>query len=36
MKKTLASVLPVLWIKDHKPGDNTGDGVNKVWHVGAR
>jgi len=22
-----------LWIKDQKPGDKTGDGVNKVWHV---
>jgi len=22
-----------LWIKDKKPGDRTGDGVNKVWHV---
>jgi predicted lipoprotein with Yx(FWY)xxD motif len=21
------------WIKDTKPGDKTGDGVNKVWHV---
>lgn len=21
------------WIKDQKPGDKTGDGVNKVWHV---
>jgi len=20
-------------IKDQKPGDTTGDGVNKVWHV---
>jgi len=25
-----------LWIKDQKPGDTTGDGVNKVWHVVAR
>jgi len=25
-----------LWIKDRKPGDKTGDGVNKVWHVVAR
>jgi len=25
-----------LWIKDQKPGDKTGDGVNKVWHVAAR
>ena len=22
-----------LWIKDGKPGDKTGDGVNKVWRV---
>lgn len=22
-----------LWIKDQKPGDMTGDGINKVWHV---
>jgi predicted lipoprotein with Yx(FWY)xxD motif len=22
-----------LWAKDMKPGDKTGDGVNKVWHV---
>lgn len=21
------------WIKDSKPGDKTGDGVNKVWQV---
>jgi predicted lipoprotein with Yx(FWY)xxD motif len=21
------------WIKDSKPGDRTGDGVNNVWHV---
>ena len=21
------------WIKDTKPGDTTGDGVNSVWHV---
>ncbi|HEX4943074.1 MAG TPA: hypothetical protein VFV55_01905 [Usitatibacteraceae bacterium] len=21
------------WAKDQKPGDKTGDGVNKVWHV---
>ncbi len=25
-----------LWIKDQKPGDKTGDGVNKVWHVVAQ
>ena len=22
-----------LWIKDHKPGDKTGDGFRGVWHV---
>jgi predicted lipoprotein with Yx(FWY)xxD motif len=22
-----------LWIKDQKPGDMTGDGVNNVWHL---
>lgn len=22
-----------LWIKDVKPGDKAGDGVNNVWHV---
>ena len=22
-----------LWIKDQKPGDMTGDGVNNVWHT---
>jgi predicted lipoprotein with Yx(FWY)xxD motif len=21
------------WVKDSKPGDKTGDGVNNVWHV---
>jgi len=21
------------WVKDQKPGDRTGDGVNKVWHL---
>ena len=21
------------WSKDSKPGDKTGDGVNKVWHL---
>ncbi len=21
------------WVKDAKPGDKTGDGVNKVWHT---
>ena len=25
-----------LWIKDQKPGDKTGDGFNKVWHVVAQ
>ena len=25
-----------LWVKDQKPGDKTGDGVNKVWHVATR
>ena len=25
-----------LWVKDQKPGDKTGDGVNKVWHVIAQ
>jgi len=25
-----------LWIKDQKPGDKTGDGVNKVWHIATR
>ena len=25
-----------LWIKDHKPGDKTGDGVNKVWHIASK
>lgn len=22
-----------LWVKDTKPGDMTGDGVNNIWHV---
>ena len=22
-----------LWVKDQKPGDMTGDGVNDVWHT---
>ncbi|HEY7610167.1 MAG TPA: hypothetical protein VIF14_13110 [Alphaproteobacteria bacterium] len=22
-----------LWVKDKKPGDKTGDGVNKVWSL---
>jgi predicted lipoprotein with Yx(FWY)xxD motif len=22
-----------LWVKDQKPGDKTGEGVLKVWHV---
>ena len=21
------------WVKDQKPGERSGDGVNKVWHV---
>ena len=21
------------WIKDQKPGDKTGDGVNSIWHI---
>lgn len=21
------------WVKDQKPGDRTGDGVNGIWHV---
>ncbi|MBL8460197.1 MAG: hypothetical protein JNM92_12600, partial [Zoogloea sp.] len=21
------------WIKDQKPGDRSGDGVNAVWHL---
>ena len=25
-----------LWVKDQKPGDKTGDGVNKVWHIIAQ
>lgn len=25
-----------LWVKDHKPGEKTGDGVNKVWHVAVQ
>jgi len=25
-----------LWAKDKKPGDKTGDGVNKVWHIVAQ
>src|ERR1035437_1510212 len=25
-----------LWSKDQKPGDKTGDGVNKVWHIAAQ
>jgi predicted lipoprotein with Yx(FWY)xxD motif len=24
-----------LWVKDTKPGEVTGDGVNNVWHVAA-
>jgi predicted lipoprotein with Yx(FWY)xxD motif len=22
-----------LWVKDKSPGEMSGDGVNKVWHV---
>jgi len=22
-----------LWVKDQKPGDKTGDGVNKIWSL---
>lgn len=25
-----------LWIKDQKPGDKTGDGVNNAWHTVTR
>ena len=25
-----------LWVKDHKPGDKSGDGFNKVWHVATQ
>ena len=25
-----------LWIKDHKPGDKTGDGFLKLWHVATQ
>jgi predicted lipoprotein with Yx(FWY)xxD motif len=25
-----------LWMKDQKPGDKTGDGFNKLWHVIAQ
>ncbi len=25
-----------LWAKDQKPGDQTGDGFNGVWHVAGR
>ena len=25
-----------LWVKDQKPGDKSGDGVNKVWHLIAQ
>ena len=24
------------WVKDQKPGDKTGDGVNKVWHIATQ
>jgi Uncharacterized protein conserved in bacteria len=23
------------WVKDTKPGDTTGDGVNNIWHIAA-
>jgi predicted lipoprotein with Yx(FWY)xxD motif len=23
------------WVKDTKPGETTGDGVNNIWHVAA-
>ncbi|WP_246180182.1 COG4315 family predicted lipoprotein [Microvirga thermotolerans] len=23
------------WVKDTKPGDVTGDGVNNIWHIAA-
>ena len=33
-KQWAAKGKPVYyWIKDSKPGDKTGDGVNKVWQV---
>ena len=25
-----------LWSKDQKPGDKTGDGFNKVWHIATQ
>jgi predicted lipoprotein with Yx(FWY)xxD motif len=25
-----------LWIKDTKPGETTGDGVNQVWHTAVK
>ena len=25
-----------LWSKDQKPGDKSGDGFNKIWHIVAR
>ena len=27
--------LLYLWVKDTKPGEVTGDGVNNVWHIAA-
>ncbi len=24
------------WVKDTKPGDKTGDGVNSVWHTATK
>jgi len=31
MKLTVRSLH--LWIKGQKPGDQTGDGFDKLWHV---
>ena len=25
-----------LWSKDHKPGDRTGDGFLRLWHIATR
>lgn len=34
MKQWAKDGMPLyLWIKDEKPGETTGDGVNDVWHV---
>jgi predicted lipoprotein with Yx(FWY)xxD motif len=33
-KQWAAKGMPLYyWVKDSKPGDKTGDGVNKVWQV---